>query len=65
MIVKNPQRLPDPQMAWARPDGRPTDAFYQYMRELDQAVRQIIQTSNENAITLEDFELRITDLETP
>lgn len=64
-MINNPQRLPDPQSAWARPDGRPTDAFYQYMRELDQAVRALITKSNADAIVLEDFEIRITDLETP
>lgn len=57
-MIKNPQRLPDPQKPWMRPDGRPTDAFYQYMRELDDTLRKLIAASN-------DHETRILDLETP
>ncbi len=45
-MITLPQRLPDPQSAWAHPDGRPTNAFYQYMRELDQAMRRLVNASN-------------------
>jgi hypothetical protein len=45
-MIRSPQRLPDPQSSWARPDGRPTDAFYQYMREFDQTVRRLIDLTN-------------------
>lgn len=65
-MIKAPQRLPDPTAAWVDiKTGRPTREFYQYMRELDQAARELITKSNADAIVLEDFELRITDLETP
>lgn len=64
-MIRKPQRLPDPQSPWMRPDGRPTDATYQYFRELDQAIRELVDKANAGAIILEDFELRITDLETP
>lgn len=65
-MIRTPQRLPDPNTAWVDiRTGRPTREFYQYMRELDQAVRELTEKSNSDAIVLEDFELRITDLETP
>lgn len=58
-MIAAPQRLPDPQIPWFDPkSGRPTPAFYQYMRELDGAMRKLIAASN-------DYETRITDLETP
>jgi hypothetical protein len=58
-MIKTPQRLPDPMIAWFEPKtGKPTTAFYQYMRELDDAMRKLITASN-------DYETRITDLETP
>jgi hypothetical protein len=65
-MIRKPQRLPDPTAAWIDPKtGRPTNAVYQYFRELDQAVRELIDRDAATAITLADFELRITDLETP
>lgn len=65
-MIRKPQRLPDPTSAWVDPQtGRPTNAVYQYFRELDQAIRELVDKANADAITLEDFELRITDLETP
>lgn len=64
-MIRAPQRLPDPTMAWVKPDGRPTDAFYQYMRERDDAMRLLIEQANANAITLAEYELRLVALETP
>lgn len=64
-MIRELQQLPEPQKPWMRPDGRPSDALYLYMRSLDEAVRQLIAQANADAIVLEDFELRITDLETP
>jgi hypothetical protein len=59
MIIRLPQRLPDPNIAWFDPKtGRPTDAYYQYMREMDEAVRRLIAASN-------DYDVRITELELP
>jgi hypothetical protein len=47
MSVRRPQRLPDPQTAWFDPaTGHPTDAFYGYMREMDQAMRSLVAMSN-------------------
>lgn len=58
-MIKLPQRLPDPTVQWVDPKtGRPTQATYQYFRELDAAIRKLIDASN-------DYEARITDLETP
>jgi hypothetical protein len=42
--VKNPQRLPDPTVRWVQADGRLTREAYQYLRELDEAVRGLIGT---------------------
>lgn len=65
-MIRVPQRLPDPTSAWFDPNtGRPTNAVYQYFRELDQAVRALIDKDATNTSILEDFETRITDLETP
>lgn len=65
MTIKKPQRLPDPNKTWFRPDGRPTDAYYQYMWEIDQTLRLLVDHANATDIVLADFELRITTLETP
>lgn len=65
-MIRKPQRLPDPTAAWIDvKTGKPTTAVYQYFRELDQAVRALIDKDAANSIIFEDFELRITDLETP
>lgn len=46
-MIKAPQRLPDPTAAWVDiKTGRPTREFYQYMREMDQALRGLLTTSN-------------------
>lgn len=58
-MIKEPQRLPDPQAPWFDiKTGRPTTAFYQYMREMDAAMRKLIAASN-------DYDVRITELELP
>jgi len=58
-MIKPPQRLPDPQTAWFDPKtGRPTTPFYQYLREVDDAMRKLIAASN-------DYDVRITELELP
>lgn len=59
IVIRLPQRLPDPTSAWFDPQtGRPTSAFYQYMREWDEAMRKLVTASN-------DFDIRITELELP
>lgn len=65
-MIRKPQRLPDPTAAWFDvKTGRPVTAIYQYFREIDQAVRELIDKDAANADVLADFETRITDLETP
>lgn len=42
-MIRVPQRLPDPNAAWFDiRTGRPTREFFQYMRETDQAMRELI-----------------------
>jgi len=58
-VIKLPQRLPDPSIPWFDPKtGRPTQAFYQYMREMDDIVRRLVRASN-------NYDERITELELP
>lgn len=58
-MIKLPQRLPDPTAPWVDiKTGRPTRVYFQYMREADQAIRDLIKA-------VADAEARITDLETP
>jgi hypothetical protein len=46
-MIRAPQRLPDPQAPWFdRATGKPIREFYQYMRELDQSLRELLTTSN-------------------
>jgi hypothetical protein len=57
MTIRKPQLLPQPQDAWFDPKtGKPTTYFYQYLREADQALRELIDAAN-------DHETRITALE--
>lgn len=46
-MIRLPQRLPDPTSAWFDPNtGRPTNAVYQYFREVDQALREQLAVTN-------------------
>ena len=56
--IRKPQRLPDPNIPWVKTDGRPTDAFFQYMREMDDATRKLIDAVNA-------LDIRVTELEMP
>lgn len=46
-MIKAPQQLPSPTLPWFDPrTGKPTDAYYQYMRDLDDKVRKILELLN-------------------
>jgi len=58
-MIRFPQRLPDPAVMWVDPKtGRLTKEAFQYLRELDDAVRKLVTASN-------DYDRRITELELP
>lgn len=41
-----PQKLPEPTKAWFDPDtGKPVKEFYQYMRDVDAALRVLVLSS--------------------
>lgn len=58
-MIRVPQRLPDPANRWAAQDGRLVGTIYQYLRELDQAIRHLIAAVNgyETAVPLPSFEV--------
>lgn len=58
MSIKAPRPLPKPDTPVLQPNGLMARAWYDYFRELDDATRKLIAASN-------DYETRITDLETP
>lgn len=64
-MIRDPRALPKPETPLMGQNGLMTRDWYDYFREQDRAIRDLITTSNAGAIVLEDFELRITDLETP
>lgn len=41
-MIRLPQRLPDPTTRLVGQDGRLSKEWYQYLREVDQAVRDLI-----------------------
>jgi len=46
-MIKNPQPLPTPTVAWFDPKtGRPTQVYYEYKRSFDAAVRALITAQN-------------------
>lgn len=46
-MIRLPQRLPDPTAPWVTKNGAPErNSFYQYMREVDQAMREMLGTIN-------------------
>ena len=46
-MIRLPQRLPDPIAPWVTKTGAPErNSFYQYMREVDQAMREMLTTIN-------------------
>lgn len=55
-MIDKPRKLPEPTARWIDPDGKPSREFYQYLRDLDGKVRDLIDVSN-------DHETRITVLE--
>lgn len=55
-MINKPQKLPEPTARWSEADGKPTREFYQYMRDLDARLRELIDAVN-------DHETRITTLE--
>lgn len=58
--------LPPPEVpVLEAASGKMNRIWYDYFRDLDAAVRALIKQDEANAIVLEDFELRITALETP
>lgn len=46
MIKQISQRLPDPQVRIIDADGKLTTVYYQYLRELDAKLRQVIDKLN-------------------
>lgn len=47
-MIRLPQRIPEPTAMWFDPEtGRPTTAVYQYLRALDQALRDLVAAQNE------------------
>lgn len=65
-MIREPRNLPPPQVPVI--DGKSglmSRDWYDYFREADAAMRALVKQDAANAIILEDFELRITDLETP
>ncbi|WMT88278.1 hypothetical protein NO932_06615 [Pelagibacterium sp. 26DY04] len=58
-MIRSPRPLPDPNIAIIDlRTGRLTREWYQYIREIDTAVRALIDSEA-------DHETRISDLETP
>lgn len=55
-MIEKPQKLPEPTARWVDQNGRPTKEFFQYLRDIDGKVRELIDVSN-------DHETRITVLE--
>ncbi len=55
-MTDKPRKLPEPTARWFEQDGRPTKEFYQYLRDVDQKLRELIDVSN-------DHEDRLTALE--
>jgi hypothetical protein len=54
-MIRKPQRLPDPQVTWLGTAGRPATVFYQYMRETDQATRELIDATSVAGLTPADI----------
>jgi hypothetical protein len=55
-MIRNPQRLLDPHVRWIAPDGRLTKDAYGYLREMDEAVRQLIAQAN-GLVVLDSYEV--------
>jgi hypothetical protein len=48
-MIRPPSNLPRPDAPWVDANGRPTQVFYEYMRALDQAVRDLVAAQNGGA----------------
>jgi hypothetical protein len=55
-MIPKPPKLPDPTIKLVNPDGTLAKPFYDYLRDLDTRLRQVIDAVN-------DHETRITALE--
>lgn len=65
-MIREPRNLPPPQVPVIEGQtGLMNRIWYDYFRDMDAATRALVKQDAGNAIILEDFELRITDLETP
>lgn len=46
-MIKNPPSLPQPTVPWIDPKtGKPTPIFFQYLVDLDRAIRALIVIAN-------------------